>query len=89
MADNKDARLTLLTRGHGGSLSLIGSQFLSLLHWAFSECLVRTIFGKLRRKLTSFFVRFHFLYHNNIRLHNIRGKINLHSLKEKKLILSY
>lgn len=67
MADNKDARLTLLTRGHGGSLSLIGSQLLSLLHWASSQCLAHSKYGKLGRKLTCFIVRFHFLYHNNIR----------------------
>lgn len=82
MADNKDARLTLLTMVHGGSLSLIGFELLRLLHWASSQCLAQSIYGKLGRKLTRSSVQFHFLYFNNIRLHHIRGKIDYRKLRK-------
>lgn len=76
MADNKDARLTLLNQGPWGVL---------ITDWTFrpepppvdlSLLLVHTIYGRLEAKLTSFIVLFYFRYHNNIRLIRIRGKLN-------------
>lgn len=76
MADNKDARLTLLNQGPWGVL---------VTDWTFrsepppvdlSLLLAHTIYGRLETELTSLIVLFYFRYHNNIRLLRIRGKLN-------------
>lgn len=65
------------TKGHGGSLSLIGRSVQNLLQWTFGLLLAHTIYGRLEAKLTSLIVRFYFRQHNNIRLLRIRGKLNI------------